>query len=168
MLLPVDNTVPNASPGEYALIMPVPNGIVHLFADCPHPYTALLRIRRLKTMVPTIAPSVEIIEHWCRAACHKGTRETSALAQTWEAPMFENDVWNWAQNKHDQLLPRILPPPSAPPQPAAIYAAETEAIVQRALDKKKAADMDSKGCRKMRPREYNTYLALAGLPEETT
>ena len=45
LALAVDNTTPNATPGAFALIMPVPNGIVHLFANCPHPYSALLRIR---------------------------------------------------------------------------------------------------------------------------
>ena len=45
LLPPVDNTVLKALPAAYAVIMPMPNGIVHIFADCPHTYTALLRIR---------------------------------------------------------------------------------------------------------------------------
>ena len=57
---------------------------------------------------------------------------------------------------------------TAPPPPAGCSAAETEALIHRALETKKAADLATKGCRKMRPREYNTYLALAGLPENTT
>ena len=32
----------------------------------------------------------------------------------------------------------------------------------------KASDSEIKGCRKMRPREYKTYLAVVGMPEEMT
>ena len=104
LLPPVNNTVPNASQAAYAVIILVPNGIAHLFAGYPHPYTALLRIRKVKSLVPTVATSIEILEHWYysyRTAYHKGTGETSVLAQTWEAPMFEDGICQWAQNKHD-------------------------------------------------------------------
>ena len=47
----------------YAIVMPVPNDIIHLFADCPHPYIGLLRIRQRKTAVPVVATSVEVIKH---------------------------------------------------------------------------------------------------------
>ena len=80
----------------------------------------------------------------------------------------EDDILQWAQNRHNQLLPLVILPPSAPPQPVGCSANETKATVQEPLKKKKAADSETKGCRKMRLREYRTYLAVARMPEETT
>ena len=44
---------------------------------------------------------------------------------------------------------------------------QENAIVQAVLKKKKAADSEIKRCRMMWPREYKTYLAVAGITEET-
>ena len=44
---------------------------------------------------------------------------------------------------------------------------QDKSIVQAALEKKKTADSETKGCREMRPREYRTYLAVTGMKEET-
>ena len=82
----------NMTAVAYSIVMPVPTSIVHLFVDCLHPYLGLLRIRRLKTAVPAVATSLEVIEHWLKASCHKGMGEASVLAhQTCEALIFQED-----------------------------------------------------------------------------
>ena len=79
----------------------------------------------------------------------------------------EEGIVQWAQNRYDQLLTRVIIPPSAPPQPVGCSTDETKAIIQAVLEKKKAADSDTMGCRKMRLRKYKTHLAVDGMPEET-
>ena len=83
--------------------------------------------------------------------------------------MFQEDgIVQCAQNRHNHLLPRTILLTPIPPQPVGCSTDETKATVQAALDKKRAADYETKGYRKMWPREYKTYLAVTGMPEETT
>ena len=45
LIPPVLPTNQNVTPANFAIVMPVPNGIVHYFADCPYPYIGLMQIQ---------------------------------------------------------------------------------------------------------------------------
>ena len=83
--------------------------------------------------------------------------------------MFQEEgIMQWAQLRHDYLLPCVPVSPPMQLQPARCSTDKTKAIIREELNKKKTANSETKGCRKIRANEYVIYLGYAGVPADTT
>ena len=97
---------------SFAVLVHLPNALVWVVGDKPHPYVGLQRMLAVQQGVPMAQqPDYNQLVNWFVATCHQGPSSLSLVSQQWmRAQHASAEVISWAQAKHDQLLP----PPSFP------------------------------------------------------
>ena len=98
-------------------ILPVPNGMVHLFDGEPlHAYDALARVQTfIATMEPVHRQVMNLMERWLLAACHQDLSGRSQMAATWETVAVHDPLLTrWLQAKHDFVVCGYVVGPSRP------------------------------------------------------
>jgi len=177
LLPPADANTAGASLAGFWKVMPVPHGLVHLFAEGCHPYEALLKLRYVKGTLPTQLQkdSLKMLEMWLRRACHStGAGGQSCMALSWDptglygAAAGNSGVTRWAQARFKMFLPReqTAEAQCANSTEQALTAQEVKDMMKEEM-KASRQEPTTKGCRKLRPHEYKLFLAVAGLPADT-
>ena len=149
--------------------VPVANHIVHLFADAPHPYTALQRMLGVRRSVPQARQAVlDPVVRWLRAACHRAEHYAhSCLSKAWTSlpPPLPPALERWAEQRRGVMIPPVRAPPPPVPQPTLTEEGVRQLIQERWAAKERTETV--KGARRMTESEYLTYLGWAGLDPNT-
>ena len=172
LLPPAVANGPNEDHVGVELTMHVPLSMVYIFGDCPHPYTALLRLRMIEqSLTAAMRHRLIPLHWWLRVACHMVGPATpiSRLALRFDKPMsYDGGVLAWAQSKHDLLVPSgpTIVQQSAPPQEESGLVQEMRGMREDMRNSRKAEFQGDKGSRRMKDRELSTYKSYCGVSQQ--
>ena len=123
-------------------ICPVPNCLVHIVADSPHPYVCYQRCLAVEQCVPPAdRTGFEWMKRFFRACCHQHPGGRSMMASDgWQSVLADTGLARHIEAIHGSFFPAALAPPPPTSAPPATPDSAAKALVESILKGKETKD----------------------------